>query len=174
MSNDDYIDYRMEELDWVINRGQIDKFLIPLIKLLNEKEFFTNFCCSGLHKDHIRSKKLKPLKRPREESHSGYIAFDKYLPYEKELELEEISYSCNLVFEESPKDRIKSIYDFEKKEHFLIEEERTSLNSCCIRNDFPKIINCNDKRKTTKKFLDGLVEYKWNLLYDKIKEIKVE
>jgi len=172
MSNDDYIDYRMEELDWVINRGQIDKFLIPLIKLLNEKEFFTNFCCSGLHKDHIRSKKLKPLKRPREESHSGYIAFDKYLSFEKESELEEISYSCNLVFEEYDRDKIRSIYDFEKKEHFLIAEESTSLNSCSIRNGFPEIINCNDKRKMTKKFLDGLVEHKWNLLYNEIEKIK--
>lgn len=153
----------------LIENNDIDKSLISLIKLLNEKGFLTNFCCSGLHKDHKRSKKLKKLKRPRED-YSGYIAFDKYLSYEQESELEEIAYSCHLVFEESKKDKIRSLYDFEKKEHFLIAEENTFLNSCTIRNEFPEVIKYNDKRKITKKFLDGLVEYKWNLLYEKIEK----
>ena len=155
----------------LIENNDIDKSLIPLIKLLNKKGFLTNFCCSGLHKDHKRSKKLKKLKRPRREEHSGYIAFDKYLSYEQELQLEEITYSCHLVFEESEKDKIRSLYDFEKKEHFLIEEENTFLNSCTIRNGFPEVIKCSDRRKLTKKFLDGLVEYKWNLLYEKIEKL---
>ncbi len=51
MCNNDYIDMRMEELDWTIGRGHIDKSLISLIKLLNERGFLTNFCCSGLYKD---------------------------------------------------------------------------------------------------------------------------
>ncbi len=176
-SDNDYTIMRMEELEWTISRGHIDKSLISLIKLLNERGFITNFCCSGLYRDHRRSKKSRDrLSKNSKNSRryiwndiSGYIAFDKYLSYEQELELEEIACSCHLVFEESPRDDVKSFYDFEKKEHFLISEKSHFLNGCTFRNEFPEVINCNDRRKVSHKFLDGLVEYKWDLLYDIIK-----
>ncbi len=158
----------------LIRNNDIDDFLIPLIVLLNEKGFLTNFCCSGLYQDHMRSKKAikrSKSKKKYQDYIGGYIAFDKYLTFEQESILEEICYSSYLVFEESRKDDVKSFYDFEKKEHFLGVEESTFLNGCTIRSSFPEVINCSDRRKVTKKFIDSLVEYRWNLVYEKIKNL---
>ena len=170
MMIDDNSDYILR----LIENNDIDKFLIPLIKLLNRKGFLTNFCCSGLYQDHMRAKRLikrSKSKKKYQDYIGGYIALDKYLTFEQESILEEICYSCHLVFEESPKDNVKGFYDFEKKEHFLVVEESTSLNGCTIRSSFPKVINCSDRRKVTKKFIDSLVEYRWNLVYEKIEKL---
>ncbi len=145
-----------------IDYKQIDKSIIPLIKLLNEKGYTTNGSCSGLYKDHKDNNDVDW------DDDRGYLTFSILSDEQKEY-LRKISSNCCLKFIESygvPCYRFAS----GSKDCFLIE---SFLCSCRIQNFVP-IVNLKPKNQEitnitldilSEEMSDIVINDRWKRLY---------
>ncbi len=123
----------------------MDKSIIPLIKLLNEKGFITNSCCSGLYKDHNKETDWG--------FERGYITFSSLSPDIKEC-LKELSIKCCLKFIDSYD---IPCYHFQGGSKDCVLVEKISC-SCRVQNFVPIVNLRHSNKDNTNITLDILSE----------------
>ncbi len=148
-----------------IDYNDMDKGIIPLIELLNEKGFITNGCCSGLYKDHNEEEDWG--------FDRGYITFSSSLSPVDKKQLKELSIKCCLKFIEEyniPIYRFKS----NRNDYVLFEK---FISSYRIQNFIPIVnLESSDGNNITnipaeilsEEMTDIVISDRWKRLYDSI------